>query len=658
MVLQRDMPVRIFGRAQPNESVTVTLKDAGGATVRSGRDTAGQSGVFAVTFDASAATDSPLTLVVEGANTITINDVLIGDVWLAGGQSNMEWPVRATGAQAVEAEAAAQGSSIRLLKAPHVTAFRRKSTIDASWTVLSPQTVGDFSAVAFWFARDLQQTLGVPIGILSINWGGTRAEPWVDLATLASHPRFVDQVNEQRAAVETWESTPTALRDRAWREEWKKFQAATGQWWQHVNEGDPGYAAGWFRPEVEAAAAQDSEGWTAVAMPHKWSADPALQAWDGVAWYRRTVDVPAEWAGKECVVELGAIDDCDVLFADGRAVANTVADWATPRRYRIPGSMVKGGPMVLAVQVLDLHGEGGMVSGTPQVTCPSAGSDAIALNEGWLVRKGRTAEGVSPPPERPTRENAPGMRSTDPGAMFHAMIAPFAGFSVRGAIWYQGESNAGSIAEATAYRDLLPLVVRSWRAAFERPDMPFGVVGLAAFRPFEPDQPQSGVWPVLRESQLLAESQVPNVGVVTTIDVGDAADIHPRDKRTVGLRLAQWAKATAYASRGTAWRGPRASRMRIEGETAVLEFDVETPPLAARGGGPVNGFAIAGPDGVFHWADVEIASPNTVRISSPQVNQPKEIRYAWQDNPQNANLVDSTGEQGLPTHPFRRLVGN
>lgn len=664
MVLQRDMPIRVFGQAQPNEAVTVSIKEADGKAVRGGKTMAGADGHFSVMLQPMTASNAAHTLVVEGANSVTVNDVLVGEVWLAGGQSNMEWPIGATGAQAEQARASADDPLLRMLKAPHVTANRAQHTIDATWTVLSPQTVNDFSAVAFWFARDLRQSLGVPVGILSINWGGTRAEPWVDLGTLASHMRFEPIVSAQRALVESWNSTPEALRDREWRERWSSYQQSANAWWTDVNAGDAGALGKWALPETVVVAAEgesasiNMDNWRPAQLPGKWSANDALKSWDGSVWYRRTIDIPEEWDAKDCVVELGPVDDCDVLYINGRAVANTVADWTSPRKYRVPGNLVKKGRTTIVLQVLDMQGEGGVVSGPLRMICPSIPDASISLEGEWLARQGRTAEGVVKAPERPRRDMAPATNATDPAALYHAMIAPFAGFSIRGAIWYQGESNASTAEEAAAYRDLLPLVVRSWRAAFERPDMPFGVVSLASFRAFEPDRPEAGVWPILRDSQLSAEGAVPNVGVITTTDVGDAGDIHPRDKRTVGERLSKWARTTAYGQRNLAWRGPRASRSRVDGNAVVLEFDVERTPLATKGGGALEGFALAGADGVFHWATATIASPTTVRVTCDKVQVPVEVRYAWQDNPQNANLVDNAAQDGLPAHPFRRVAGN
>jgi sialate O-acetylesterase len=244
----------------------------------------------------------------------------------------------------------------------------------------------------------------------------------------------------------------------------------------------------------------------------------------------------------------------------------------------------------------------------------------------------------------------------DMASMFHGMIAPFAGYPVEGAIWYQGESNANNDAEAKAYADLLPLLVRSWRASFGRPDMPFGVVSLAAFRAYTPDQPVSGHWPQLRASQLATEGAVPNVGVVTTIDVGNAGDIHPRDKRTVGQRLAHWAMATAYGKTVTAWHGPRARSINRNGETLEIEFDVEGGRIGTRDGKDPAGFVLVDAAGNASWATGTIVGANRVSLKVPADSKPVAVRYAWQDNPANANLADTA--HALPAHPFRMDVPN
>ena len=652
MVLQRGVRARVFGSAQVNEQVEVTLADDKGAVLRSARTRAGQGGRWSVDFEPLAASAEPMTLRVKGANEIVVNDVVVGDVWIAGGQSNMEWPVDATGAQAEAATAISADNAIRFLRTPKVTSNRPESAIDARWTVLSPQTVRSMGAVGYWFAQSLREGARAPIGILEINWGGTRAEPWTDMATLGADPLYADRVTALRHQIDDWNAQPAALRNAAFDKAQAEFRTAAQQWWSTVNAEDPGAVGRWFAKEAPADAAE----WKPVTLPMRWSTDPARAGFDGIEWYRRTIEVPADWAGKECLIELGAIDDADVCFFDGRAVANTVADWTTPRSYRVPGSLVKAGPATIALEVLDLQGEGGLVGNASamRMTCPSAPGTAIELAGEWLARTGRAAKDLPEPPKRPARDQAPGSGYSDPASMFNAMIAPFAGLSVKGAIWYQGESNAGSVADAEAYRTLLPLTIRSWRAAFDQPDMPFGIVSLAAFREFVPDAATSGIWPVLRDAQLGTERTSPNAGTITTIDVGDAGDIHPRDKRSVGERLARWAMATAYGKPDMAWRGPRTKSARRDGDGILVEFDVERGRLATRDGKAPASFAIAGADGAFVLATAELRPPNAILLRSDKVPLPVEVRYAWQDNPANANLLDEVSK--LPAHPFRIRV--
>lgn len=652
MVLQRDRRSRISGLAQPNEQITVELLDSKGEIVRSGRAVAGQGGRFIVDLAPMVGSNDPLTLEVRGANTVTIKDVVVGDIWVAGGQSNMEWTLGATGDQSAEGVAVADQPAIRFLRAPHVTANRAAFTVDAAWRTLSPTSAKDMGAVDFWFALELHKASGMPIGILEINWGGTRAEPWTDLATLGSDPLFTARVTELRRSVDAWHSLSAADRDAALQAEKKQFQEAGTTWWSAVNSTDPGVKGQWFSKDVP----EDITEWQSVNLPMRWNDDPVRKNVDGIEWYRRTVDIPAEWSGKECFIELGAIDDADILFINGQPVANTIADCGTSRRYRIPGSRITTGLCTIALEVLDMHGEGGFMS-TPEamrMTCTGANNASIPLSGEWMARMGRSASGLPAPPQRPRNEVGPGTGGGDPASMFNAMIAPFSGVEVRGAIWYQGEANADSLSDAEAYRSLLPLTIRSWRAAFQQPDMPFGIVSLAAFRPYQPNEAIAGIWPTLRDAQLATEQSSPNAGVVTTIDIGDANDIHPRDKRTVGQRLARWAMAASYGKPDTAWRGPRTKSVRRDADGIVIDFDVERGRLTTRDGKPPASFAVAGADGVFVKADAELRPPNAIKIRSSTVALPIEVRYAWQDNPADANVMDEVSK--LPAHPFRVRV--
>jgi sialate O-acetylesterase len=651
MVLQRDVPVRVFGAAQPGEQVDAELRDASGAVLRGGKAVAGQGGRFSIEFGSLSGGPDPLVLEVRGANTVTCRDVVVGDLWVAGGQSNMEWPLGATGAQAAAAAAEAD-PLIRFLRVPKATASHPLPVVSAPWAAATPPSLDSMGAVGFWFAKSLRKATGMPVGIIESNWGGSRAEPWTDLATLGSESIYVDRVAALRRRIDNWDSLAPAQRDRAYEDGRRRFQSEGTSWWNAVNASEPGIGERWFAKEEPA----DADAWKTAVLPAKWSEEPEFAAFDGVRWYRRTVDIPAEWEGKEILVELGAVDDADILFFDGRAVANTIADWTTARRYRVPGSLVKAGPAVLALEVLDMQGEGGL-TGDParmRVVCPEAGDASVPIAGEWRTRAGRDARGIAAPPTRPARDQGPGTAFDDPAAMHNAMIAPFAGTQLRGAIWYQGESNTGSVADAEAYATLLPLTIRSWRATFEQPSMPFGIVSLAAFHDFSPGVAVGGTWPILRDAQLSAERTSPNAGVVTTIDVGDAKDIHPRDKRTVGERLARWALATAHGKQDVAWRGPRTKSARRDGDGILVDFDVERGRLGTRDGKAPAGFAIAGADGQFFVAETELRQPSAIRLRSDKVPVPTEVRYAWQDNPANANVIDEVS--ALPAHPFRIRV--
>ena len=257
MVLQRDRPIRVFGSAQTHEEVTVEVRDAKGAVLRTGRTTADQSGHFALVLEPLKGSNDPLVLEVRGSNTITVGDILVGDVWIAGGQSNMEWPLAATGPQLEAAKAVPLDGAIRVLKAPHVTANRPAETIDARWQVLDATTLPETTAVGFWFATAIHARTGLPVGILSINWGGTRAEPWADLATLGSDAAYTEAIGRQRMAVDAWHRLGQAERDRAYEARRRVFQTAGTQWWTSVNAEEPGVAGAWAAP----ATAVDGEGW-------------------------------------------------------------------------------------------------------------------------------------------------------------------------------------------------------------------------------------------------------------------------------------------------------------------------------------------------------------------------------------------------------------
>jgi sialate O-acetylesterase len=453
-VLQRDRTIRVTGRAEPNEALTLSF----GATRVAGN--ADAEGRFALALAAMPASLEARELVVEAkSGRASARDVLVGEVWFCSGQSNMEWPVDA----AHDADRAREATSkvvIRSYKAEHRTANRPAARAGGAWRVASPETVGGFTAVGWWFGLDLAGALdhAVPIGLVDISWGGTRIEPWIPLDALAKSD-FKQTADDLAARIAAFETDPPAGR------------------------------------------------------------------------------------------------------------------------------------------------------------------------------------------------KAPGTEPHEPAAIYNAMMAPWIAYPVRGAIWYQGESNAG---EPDNYRKLLPLLIRSWREKSGNAEMAWGVVQLAAFQPFVEREPAQGAWALLREAQFRGTREAGNAGMVSAIDLGDASDIHPRRKREVGERLAMWARNTVYGEASVAWKGPELASVGRENGAMVRVRFVHAEGLRATDGKP-GGFALAGADGKFVWAEAMIMDEGRdgIVLSAPGVDEPVEVVYAWQNNPERANIVNGAG---LPMVPFRAKI--
>ena len=651
MVLQRDLPVPVWGTANPGESVTVRFADRIASTV------AGADGSWRVTLDPLAASAESRTMSVEGTNRVEIDDVLVGEVWICGGQSNMEWTVDGSSDPAAE-KATANRPTLRLIKAPHITANRPQDDIQSAWTVCSPETVGAFTAVGYAFGRHLQDELDVPIGLLSINWGGTRIEPWISNESLMAADLSRDAMARQLDAIVAFESMSEGERFDAEEKARLEHNRSTVTYLERQLTADSGLQ------DKVIATGYDDAGWGTVDLPKRWSeGDPSLRNFDGGVWYRRTIDVPENWANRNLLLELGGIDDSDIVWFDGVRVGSTVESWSTPRRYRVPNAIVKPGPRTITVLAIDSGGEGGF--GGPAdamkigvIDRMAADPAFIRLNGAWKWRKGGAHQGGRPAPA-PSSIEAPGTRPTDYSALYNGMIRPFAPYGVRGAIWYQGESNAG---EPDRYHRFMPMLVEDWGRTFERADLPFGIVQLAAFKPFKPDQPAENDWPLLREAQSATAAAMPNVGIVVTTDIGDAGDIHPRNKREVGRRLAGWALQDHYGRENDAAASPRIVGCSKAAVPDGVEVAVPTRAvrltvadvqggLETRDGKPADGFAVQGPSGQWHWAQARIVEDGgAVLVWTDQVPDPVAVAYAWQNNPERANV---TGGSGLPLDQYR-----
>jgi sialate O-acetylesterase len=557
-------------------------------------------------------------MTISAENTVTISDVLVGEVWVCSGQSNMERQLGLREGQKPivnweQEVAAANHPQIRQFYVPQKSALTPVATVEGQWVVCSPATVADFTAVGYFFGRDLLQARHVPVGLIHSSWGGTPAESWTSLDTLRTLPDFVGPVAEVRHVVEEIKNgTYNYARDLAA--------------WLRAN--DPGSIEGslWSAPRF------DTGTWKPMELPVFWE-KAGLPDFDGVVWFRRAFDLPASWAGTDAELHLGAIDDDDTTWVNGVEVGATNG-WTIPRVYRVSAGVLRPGHNVIAVRVLDTGGGGGLYGGGDIMRLvPASGHDLppISLAGAWLYRASAQLGPVPYPPSDYT--NSP----MAPSGLYNGMIVPLQPYAIRGVVWYQGENNVG---REKQYRTLFPAMIANWRRAWGEGDFPFLFVQIAPFK---------GMTPEIREAQLLAWQHTPNTAMAVTIDCGDADDIHPAHKQAVGARLALAARALAYGE-SLEYSGPVFKSMQLTGSRAILSFTHLGGALAAKDG-PLTGFTIAGADKVFHPAAAEIKD-DTVVASSPEVAQPVAVRYGWANVPEG-NFFNAAS---LPASPFRTDV--
>ncbi|MHB8637414.1 MAG: sialate O-acetylesterase [Fimbriimonadaceae bacterium] len=619
MVLQRDKKVPVWGTAAPGQKVTVTLAGQTDSTITSSH------GNWVVTFK-PIHNPGPYTLAVTGDHRFEIHNVAVGEVWICSGQSNMEF----TTAGAQNAATELQFADFPNIRLYHVD----KRTVDLPlrdahnvWEVCSGSTVRNFSAVGYFFARTVYQTLHVPIGLIEADWGGTPAESWTTRSALVADPKLHKLVDDYEAARPTLEAAMQKYQRDLAAYNAKTFLADTG---------NDGVKNGWAEPEF------DDSTWKDAPVPGEWNQALKLNLLGG-AWYRKTVMLPAGWAGKDVTLALGAIDDFDTTYFNGRQVGATGSEtpnsWQVQREYKIPGRLVVAGKNVIAVRVWNQAGPGGMMGGEP-IQLTSAAGDTLPLQGAWRFS---IEKGIQPDSSlrQPTMPMGPG-NPWVPASLYNGMIACLPPFAIRGVIWYQGESNAD---RAHQYRRLFPLLIRSWRAEFNQGDFPFYFVQLAAFqaRNLEPVESQ---WAELREAQDMT-LRLPNTGMATAIDIGDANDIHPKNKQEVGRRLALIALRKNYGQTNE-FSGPRLRTFTVQPNGEVrLEFTHTAGGLVDRDG-HLAGFALAGADRKFHWAIGRI-DRNVVILSCQEVLKPVAVRYGWADNPP----LSLYNQAGLPAPPFR-----
>ncbi len=609
MVLQRDQTIKIWGKAEPGSSVEVELGNSRAEAV------AGGQGRWEAALPPMPA-GGPYELILRGEKTYRIKNVMIGEVWVCSGQSNMEMPVSRV-MNAKQEIAAAHYPEIRLLTVEKATSPAPLDTFrSAGWQLCTPKTVADFSAVAYFYGRSLYKELNVPIGLIHSSWGGTVIEAWTSAETLRKFPEFADRLDSLEKI--SHENIAKAL---------KEYKARMKAREKRMHGPDAGMRDGKY---VWNAPGLNTSEWEEMELPTLWER-AGHRDLDGAVWFRKRVNIPPSMSGKTLTLSLGPVNDNDITWFNGVKVGETKGA-SEKRIYKIPASLVNKGTNVIVVRVFDIGNNGGIYGQPDELKITDDAGHVIPLRGVWKYRIGLAVEPVPRSPYDPNQ----------PTVLYNAMIRPLIPYAIRGAIWYQGESNAG---RAYQYRQLFPAMITDWRTHWDQGDFPFYFVQLANF--LHPQaEPGDDAWAELREAQLMT-LRLPNTGMAVTIDIGDADDIHPKNKQEVGRRLALNALRLTYG-KDVENSGPLYDSMQIEGKRIRLTFTHVDGGLVAKGGGALKGFAIAGADKHFVWADAKIAG-NTVVVSSHKVKHPVAVRYAWASNP----VCNLYNKAGLPASPFR-----
>ncbi len=636
MLLQQKTNAKIWGRATPGRTIRVSA-----SWKANGQAIVDQNGKWQIILPTPEA-GGPYTLsIAEDDTTITIKNVLIGEVWFCSGQSNMEmpvagWPPNDTIEHSKMEVASANNPNIRLFNMQRALSFEPSDNCTGKWEVCDPSTVQSFSATAYFFGKKLYEQLHVPIGLIESAWGGTPVESWISTGSLSSAGEFSKELSEIK------ESAPEQQEFMTWIKGHPQVEIkaiADNDKWVNLS----------FKDESCSEPNFNDSKWPLMKLPQYWERT-GLGDFDGVVWFRKKVEIPQTMMGKDIILSLGPIDDMDRVYFNGKLMGagEVPGIWQVARIYAVPAKLVTPGYNTIAIRVIDTQGGGGLWGKEDQMNITTK-NDSIKkplkiagdwkylpvadyMDSRFYLYDINKMEFFS-------RPRVKSLNPSTPSVLFNAMVNPVLLYPIKGAIWYQGEANVG---RADQYTKLFPLMIKDWRKSWNIEGFPFYYVQIA---PFEYSNKDSSESAALRESQAKAMN-VLNTGMVVTLDIGRVKNIHPPYKIEVGERLARWALAKNYNIK-IPFSGPVYKSMSREGKTIRLKFDYIEGGLVAHNGN-LTEFEIAGKDGRYVPAKAKIIN-NEVIVSSPTIADPVSVRYCWR-NGAEASLFNGAG---LPASVFR-----
>lgn len=598
MVLQRTTKANIWEWAAANETITIHFNNKIYTTIT------GKDGKWLVQLNAQKAGGS-YTIEIDGSNHITIKNILMGDVWICSGQSNMELPMERVKSKYLDIITNCTNENIRQFNIDTKYNFQQPQDDlpTGNWQSANPQSVLQFTAVGYFFAKSLYEKYHVPIGIIKSCVGGSPAEAWLSENVLKQFPSY-------------WEIAQK-FKDNNFIDSIKKADNnVNNNWYDNIYKNHISLHENkkWFEKDYDASA------WQNLTVPGLWE-DQGLKKTNGIVWIRKETVIPKSMIDKPTTLFLGCIVDRDSVYVNGQFVGTTGYQYP-PRKYNIPSGILKAGKNNIIIRVINYSSLGGFVLNKPYQLTTS--ETVIDLKAKWQYKLGTASVPIA----------ATTTLHYQPASLYNVMIAPFLNYAIKGVIWYKGESNAG---RAKEYKTLFPAVINNWRSNFKQGDFPFLHVQLANFMAVQ-TQPSESNWAELREAQLQTLS-VSNTGMAVITDIGEWNDIHPLNKEDVGKRLALAAEKIAYEEKKIVYSAPIYQSTKTEGNKIIISFKNIGGGLVTKGSDTLKHFAIAGLDKKFVWANAKIVG-NTVVVWKNAITNPIAVRYAWADNPQSANLYN------------------